>query len=69
MAINVDEFNVYQYTYESDITFIAILIGPFNVLSFEQLNGDLRHLLDDVLIGYIECHIVLIFIGEVTLLS
>jgi hypothetical protein len=36
---------------------------------FEQLNGDLRHLLDDVLIGYIECHIVLIFIGEVTLLS
>jgi hypothetical protein len=29
------------------------------------LNGDLRHLLDDVLIGYIECHIVPIFIGEV----
>ena len=36
---------------------------------FEQLNGDLRHLLDDVLIDYIECPIVLIFIGEVTLLA
>jgi hypothetical protein len=29
----------------------------------------IRHLLDDVLIDYIECHIVLIFIGEVTLLA
>jgi hypothetical protein len=37
------------------------------VLLYEQLNYGLKHLFNKVLIDPIECHIVLVFIGEVTL--
>jgi hypothetical protein len=38
-----------------------------NILLYEQLNDGLKHLFNKVLIDPIECHIVLVFIGKVTL--
>ena len=46
----------------SSLAIISLMQQSF---VFEQLNGDVRNLLDDVFIDYIECHIVSIFIGEV----